>query len=183
MEKWENINGFEGYYQVSNFGNIRSIDRNVYAHQGKRILKLKGKTLKPAKDEDGYFRVALCKNKKLQTFKVHRLVALHFCDNYSSTLEVNHIDGNRQNNNYLNLEWVTHSKNIKHSFDIGLSKPKQGSKNPNSKLSEQDVIEIRKIASVKKHYGRKELSKQFGVSEKHIQDIVNNKELWINAKI
>jgi hypothetical protein len=176
MEKYVDIIGFEGY-QVSNFGNVRSLDRVVLAHQGKRKLNLKGRILKPAID-DGYNKVALSIGKKLFTKKVHRLVAENFCEKKDAKHEVNHIDGNKLNNHYLNLEWVSHSKNVQHAFDNGLSKGLKGSKNPNSKLTEQDVKEIREIASQQRKYNRKELSKRYGVSAKHIQDIVNSKTLW-----
>jgi hypothetical protein len=176
MEKYLSIIGFKGY-EVSNFGNVRSIDRIVLAHNGKRKLHLKGRLLKQAID-DGYKKVALCIDKKLNTKRVHRLVAEHFCEKLNDKHEVNHIDGNKLNNKFDNLEWVSHSDNVKHAFDNGLMKALKGSKNPNSKLTEKDVKEIREIASKKRNYNRIGLAKQYGVSDKHIQDIVNSKTLW-----
>lgn len=176
MEKYVDINGFDGY-QVSNYGNVRSIDRVVSAHDGRRKLNLKGRLLKSAID-DGYKKVAFSIGKKLFTKKVHRLVAEHFCEKPMGIREVNHIDGDKLNNHYSNLEWVSRSRNVKHAFELGLAKGLKGSRNPNSKLTEQDVQEIRNIASQKRNYNRIELSKRYGVTPKHIQDIVNSKTLW-----
>jgi hypothetical protein len=178
MEKYIDIKGYEGYYQVSNYGLIKSLARVVESHKGKRLLNIKERILKPAIDKNGYYRVALCKGKELTTFKVHRLVATHFILNDNPKLEVNHKDGNKLNNKSDNLEWITHSENVIHAFKNNLSQGLKGSKNSQSKLTEQDVFEIRAIAKAKRNYGRLDLAKKYGVSEKHIQDIVNSKTLW-----
>jgi|688.fasta_scaffold927963_1 hypothetical protein len=183
MEKYIDIKGYEGYYQVSNYGLIKSLARVVNAHEGKRKLNIKERVLKPAIDNNGYFRVALCKGRRLTTFKVHRLVAGHFILNENPKLEVNHKDGNKLNNSVNNLEWVTHSENVIHAFKNNLAQGLKGSKNPQSKLTEKDVFEIRTIAKAKRNYGRLDLAKKYGVSEKHIQDIVNNKNIWTDVKI
>ena len=102
-EVYKNIDGYDGFYQVSNLGNVKS---------------LKGKTerlLKQYKDKNGYLHVSLSKNSNLQTFQVHRLVCLHFIEN-NEDLVVNHKDGNKSNNILENLELVTQKENIKHSF-------------------------------------------------------------------
>lgn len=178
MEKWNQIKGYEGIYEVSTFGNVRSIDREVLAHNCKRVLYLKGKQLKPAINKDGYKRVGLCKNRKNKSFSIHRLVATTFLNKPEYKSEVNHKDGNKLNNKVDNLEWITHSENVKHAFHNGLAKKMIGSLNHKAKLSEDDVREIRNIAAQKRNYGRKEIAKRFGVTEKHIQDIVNSKTLW-----
>jgi len=177
MEKYVQIKGFNGHYEVSNYGNVRSVDRIIPAHKGSRQLNIKGKLLKPSID-GGYKRVAIMLNGKLKTKKVHRLVAEHFCINDNPLNVVNHKDGNKLNNNADNLEWVSHKENVRHAFAMGLSKGLKGSSNPNSKLSEQDVLEIRAMAKLKRNYGRDSLAKKYGVSSKHIQDIVNSKTLW-----
>ena len=106
-EIWKDIIGYEGKYQVSNKGNVKSLNYN----KTKR-----SKILRPSKDKGGYYRVALCKNGKAKPVYIHFLVATAFNKKYESTetLIVNHIDETRTNNNSDNLEWCTYSQNINH---------------------------------------------------------------------
>lgn len=113
-EIWKDIQGYEGLYQVSNLGNIKSMARS---HKfGK--LKEKIKNLNPIRN--GYLQVCLCKDGKKKPFMVHRLVAKHFLKNFDKDLDVNHKDCNKKNNNVNNLEMVTRKENIKHAWDNGL---------------------------------------------------------------
>jgi hypothetical protein len=178
MEIWKDIKDYEGLYQVSSLGNVKSIDRAISSKNGKRIFNVNGKPLKGFANKNGYKRVHLTKEHKGKSYFVHRLVAFNFLDKPNYKCEVNHIDGNKFNNFISNLEWVTHSENLQHAFDNGLAKKMMGSKNHKAKLNEDDVREIRKIASQKRNYGRKDIAKKYGVTEKHIQDIVNSKTLW-----
>jgi ribosomal protein L19E len=110
MEIWKDIKGYEGLYQASNKGNIKSlIKRN-----GKEVI------LKQAKDNSGYNIVTLCKNKNKKTKTVHRLVALTFLENNKK--QVNHKDGNKNNNHLENLELVSAKENINHAIKNGLLK-------------------------------------------------------------
>ena len=115
IEIWKYIEGYEGKYQVSNTGKIRSLCYHDGGH-GVRRPKL----MKPGTDESGYYRCALSKNNELRTFKVHRLVAKAFIPNPSNKPQVNHIDGNKKNNYVSNLEWVTSSENQIHAWKNGL---------------------------------------------------------------
>ena len=143
MEVWKDVVGYEGKYQVSNMGNVRSLDHLVKRNNG-RLQSNKGKLLRPAKDQCGYHRCAFSISGKLKTFKVHRLVAKSFLDGESENrFQVNHKNGIKTDNRAENLEWVSGSENCKHSFDTGLQKPKRGTLNGNSKLTEQDVKHIR----------------------------------------
>ena len=108
MEIWKDIKDYEGYYQISSEGNVRNI---------KTQQILKGDT-----NNLGYRRVTLYTPIRKRFF-IHRLVALHFCEGYSEELVVNHKDGNKQNNNYLNLEWVTRSENDLHAYKMNLRQP------------------------------------------------------------
>jgi hypothetical protein len=91
-------------------------------------------------------------------------------------LTVNHKDGNKQNNSISNLEYCTRSENCLHAVRTGLWEIKHGSKNGNSKLTESDVIAIRKHANENgRYYGRKKLAEQYNVSEAHIKDIVTKR--------
>lgn len=126
-EVFKDVLGYEGLYQVSNFGRVKSLKRkNVfYCGLKKEYLErpVKEKILNFSKSNRGYLQVCLTKNGKYKTYTVHRLVAKAFIDNPLNKKTVNHIDGNKLNNCVYNLEWATSSENTKHAFDNGLSKP------------------------------------------------------------
>lgn len=117
MEEWRDIKGYECVYQVSNKGRIRSLDR-YGKHSENTVRKLKGQILKPFPVQAGYLAIYLCNKDGKKSFRVHRLVAFAFLPNPELKQEVNHKDGNRQNNNADNLEWVTKSENQTHSYRI-----------------------------------------------------------------
>lgn len=129
MEKevFKDVIGYEGLYQISNYGNVKSLKRYNIFYCGLRneFLKrpVKEKILNFNKSKRGYLQVCLTKNGKYRTFLVHRLVAKTFLDDYNDKLQVNHKDGNKENNYVGNLEWCTASENVKHAFDTGLKKP------------------------------------------------------------
>ena len=106
-EIWKDIIGFEGLYQISNLGRVKSLYKNIIR--------------KPQKAPSGYFFLTLHKNGKIYNLNVHRTVAIHFIG-YREGLEVNHIDGNKGNNRVDNLEWVTRSENQIHAIKMGLRK-------------------------------------------------------------
>ncbi|MCF1614809.1 NUMOD4 motif-containing HNH endonuclease [Tetragenococcus koreensis] len=112
-EKWRNILGFEGYYQVSNFGRVKSLDRvDCRGHN------LKSMVLKQRYDKDGYKLVYLSKQSKGQSYLVHRLVAIAFIKNIDNKPQVNHINENKFDNNVNNLEWCTSKENVNHGTGI-----------------------------------------------------------------
>lgn len=127
-EIWKDIKGYEGLYQVSNFGNVKRLSSYV-AHNGifgktkQRIVKVK--ILVPI-DLRGYKVLKLSKNGEEKRYYIHRLVAETFISNPLSKPEVNHKDGNKQNNCAENLEWVTHQENCKHRDDNKLRKAPKG---------------------------------------------------------
>jgi len=120
MEIWKDIEGYNGIYQVSNYGNVYVIGRNIIRNNVNYFLK--PKYMKCRYDLDGYLLVGLTKDKKQNTFRVHRLVCEAFIKNEFNKPQINHIDGNKSNNNISNLEWCTASENIKHAFKLGLNK-------------------------------------------------------------
>lgn len=112
MEIWKDIVGYEGLYQVSNIGRVRSLPRN----------STKGKILKPRLQHD-YYTVHLSKNGKTINKLIHRAVAESFLTNNYNLPEVNHIDGDKLNNRLDNLEWCSTSYNAIHAFKLGLRTP------------------------------------------------------------
>lgn len=105
-------------YEVSEYGDVKSVDRAI--KRGGKIHKIKGKKLKHKICRNGYHRVGLSKNGKTKHKSVHRLVAKLFIGKPNKKLEINHIDGNKSNNHFTNLEWVTRSENMKHAVANGL---------------------------------------------------------------
>ena len=126
-EVFRDVLGYEGLYQVSNYGRVKSLERKNIFYCGLRKKHLerptKEKILNYNKSNRGYLQVCLTKDGKPKTYTVHRLVAKAFLPNLKNKKQVNHIDGNKENNNIDNLEWVTSSENNKHAFITGLNKP------------------------------------------------------------
>jgi len=113
-EEWRDIKGYEGLYQVSNIGRVKSLERTVPRKNGRRQT-IRERILKPSTDRDGYLRVVLCNsNGNRKTFKVHRLACEAFHENPEDKPCVNHIDEKKTNNTVSNLEWCTVKENINH---------------------------------------------------------------------
>jgi len=114
IEVWKDISGFEGLYQVSNLGRVKSCERIVKQRYGTR--RVNDKILSLGHDKDGYFMAILCKLGTKKTVKVHRLVADAFLEKVECKNIVNHIDSNKSNNFFLNLEWTSSLENSCHRF-------------------------------------------------------------------
>ena len=135
-EIWKDIKGYEGLYQVSNFGNVKSLDRYIINKNGDKQY-FPGKYLNQG-ISDNYLKVILSKNNKQRTFRVHILVARTFIPNPENKPEVNHIDGNKSNNRVDNLEWNTRSENELHAYKNGLSKPSDKQKQAVAKYAKEN---------------------------------------------
>lgn len=111
-EIWKPIGGYEGLYEVSSFGRVRSVDRMIY-HSGfeKKIFR-HGKILKPGISKYGYYRVRLSKGDKGTVVSIHRLVGLAFLNNPNNYSQINHKDENKKNNCVNNLEWCDAKYNV-----------------------------------------------------------------------
>lgn len=112
-EEWKDIPGYEGMYQVSSFGKVKSLDRDIAMHPPQCRRNIKGKIMK-LYTKDGYKRVCIAKNGKQRKYWVHRLVAMAFVPNPNNLPEINHIDENPANNCVGNLEWCDRLRNIHH---------------------------------------------------------------------
>lgn len=150
-------------YTIDEFGKVKNTKTNKY--------------LKGAINSKGYLRVELHLNKKIKRFFVHRLVAEYFVENPLNKEQVNHIDGNKLNNNMNNLEWVTNQENRNHAIKNNLTKNLCGEEAPWSKLTKKDVIFIRSEYDKKETFNAKKLSKKFKVSTSQIL-LVAKRKSW-----
>jgi hypothetical protein len=116
MELWLPCNDFEGYYEISNYGRVRSVRRLVSFTDNKPDRFIRTRILKLQVDKLGYIRVRFCINQYKTTHKVHRLVAKAFIPNPENKPQVNHKDGIKSNNLYTNLEWNTNLENQYHAL-------------------------------------------------------------------
>ena len=153
-------------YTIDEFGKVKNTKTNKY--------------LKGAINSKGYLRVELHLNKKIKKFFVHRLVAEYFVENPLNKEQVNHIDGNKLNNNMNNLEWVTNQENRNHAIKNNLTKNLCGEEAPWSKLTKKDVIFIRSEYDKKETFNAKKLSKKFKVSTSQIL-LVAKRKSWKNV--
>lgn len=170
-EEWKDIRQYKGLYQVSNYGQVKSLNHRIKTKiNNQTAIIRKGRVLKFSISR-GYATVILSKNGKKKKSFIHRLVAEAFIPNRDNKPQVNHIDGNKLNNNVKNLEWATSSENIVHAFNIGLIKPPRGEKQGKSKLTEKDVVDIRNSKGI----FQKDLAKKYNVSQQEISRIINNK--------
>lgn len=133
-EIWKDAIGFDGVYQVSSLGRVRSCDRVIYYKNSKLSgAKSKiehGKIMSQCISNSGYYILRLRKDGERKCFYTHRLIAQAFIPNPENKSQVNHIDGNRLNNCVDNLEWVTMSENVLHAYRTGLNYGLRGDLSP-----------------------------------------------------
>ena len=179
-EIWKDIKDYEGLYQVSNLGRVKSCERyRKTKNNGKCIVP--EKILKLNTGKDGYLRIDLCYNNKHKNCQVHRLVAQTFIPNPENKPQVNHIDCNRQNNNVSNLEWVTPQENTQHAKKLGRLKgnihadKEQARKN--GKKSSKPVIVVNTNTGEELYFeSRIEAARQLHLSDGYICKVINKQK-------
>lgn len=159
-EQWRDIPNFEGYYQVSNLGNFRSMDRIVPRSNG-QMIRLKGKPLKPNYDRDGYVIYGLKKHNQRTAIKAHRVVMEVFVG--QSSLTVDHKNSDKKDNRLENLSYMTIGDNTRKAFVIGEHK---------GKLSVDKVKEIRR--DIAKGLKPSIIMKKHGIKRSNFGYIKNN---------
>lgn len=172
IEIWKDIPQYEGFYQASNMGRIRSVLRTIYPN-GRGSYVVRGKIIKPFMGRTSkYLCVALSKNGIAKKYLVHILVSWAFYGIHEKMLEINHKDGNIYNNRVSNLELVTHIENIRHAIVTGLTK-QNGEKSVRAALTNEQAATIRKLWS----FGVKQniLARIYHVHKQTISNIINFK--------
>lgn len=155
-EEWKPVVGYEGFYEVSSLGRVRSTSVS------------RGRVLRPHRTGKGYHGVSLWHQNRAKHAKIAHLVAAAFIGPRPSGYQVNHIDGNKVNNRVANLEYVTGQENCRHAREV-LGFDNRGEKMGWSKLTVRDVLEIRRrLASGE---SRRLIVKDFPVTARHVYDI------------
>jgi len=168
-ERWRPITGYEGQYEVSDTGRIKSLKR-----KGKGTPHTQDLIRKTNYLPKGQELVSLSKNGKVKTLLVHRLVAKAFLPNPNNYPQINHLDGNRKNNNLDNIEWCNQAQNQKHAWDTGLILRENHN---TTKLDENKVREIRISFPSKTMLA---LSREYDVNISTISRIIH-RQMWWNV--
>ena len=164
MEIWKAIPGYEGLYEVSDFGRVKRIAG--YKCKVDRVLKNKV-------TKDGYYETALCNGKKYKYIRTHRIVADVFCSNPQNKPEVNHKDGNKHNNRAENLEWVTPSENQKHAYRFGLHKVSGGAISNRKKIRCLELgVETDSLHAMQRELCKRGFTKSTRINR--LSEIMNN---------
>lgn len=169
-EVWKDVKGYEGHYQVSDSGKVRSLDRNIQVEGRSELRTLKGRMLKLITNNYGYKVVNFSKDGVHKKIQVHRLVAEAFIVTKKLDFQVNHKDGNKENNHISNLEFLSIGDNMRHAHSTGLIK------NYAKKLDEEKVLEIRKMYAKDENLTLKEIASKYNVSDVSISKILRNKD-------
>lgn len=168
-EIWKPIKGYEGLYEISNMGRVKSLPRKTKT----KIMKSHN-ILRIMKRHTGYVQTKLCKNSKHIGPIVSRLVAEAFCNPPDYPWVANHLNCIRWDNRAVNLECISQSQNMRYSFKLG-RKSQKGENNNQSKINMEIVKKIRKFAEENDHLSQKQIGEKFGLNREHIKDIINYK--------
>lgn len=171
MEIFKEIPNYEGLYEISNYGNVRSIKRPVFVN-GIQKRTTGDKLMKPYKMPNGYLHVSLTKDRICSSLRIHRLVCDAFLPSDEYKPDVNHKDGNKENNHLENLERVSRSENMLHAIQNNLTSA-FGNSHPRAILTAEKVREIRKRYSEGERQA--DLARAFHTSDRNIWEIVKNR--------
>ncbi|WP_054908742.1 NUMOD4 domain-containing protein [Pseudomonas sp. NBRC 111135] len=174
QEIWKPIAGFEGLYEISNLGRVKSLGRFRRA-KGDAKTWMDERIKAPCAQREGYLSAHLYCEGRMTKRYVHRLVADAFLPNPLDLPEVNHLDGDKQNNSLANLAWSSRSENCRHALESDLYQTARGERAGNSKLSESDVREIRSLAASGMFH--REIADQYRIGRKAVTKIVN-RQRW-----
>ena len=172
-EIWKDVIRYEGSYQVSNFGRVKSLGAGETWNSSSRILK-------NAIRQSGYSQIDLCNDGRKKSYKISRLVAQAFISNPENKPQVNHINGIKNDDRMENLEWVNGKENMQHAWSTGLKKPLKGNQCSWSKLTEKQVRVIKHCINL--GMTDKEISKYFYNNQSIISSI-RYKKSWTHIKI
>lgn len=171
-EEWRTIPEYEGYYEVSNLGNVRGLERTflrLNSHGSYSFFTRKPRPLRPIVSPSGHHSVVLCKDGKQKSFGIHRLVCIAFLDNPENKPYVNHIDGRPSNNSLSNLEWCTPKENVAHAIRIGLVNNK-GENNPAAVHPTYKVAFVKAITALGL-FSDRAIGNFIGTSREFVKDI------------
>lgn len=162
MEIWKDIDGYEGIYQVSSLGRIKSFS-----------MVNKGKIRKPNVDRYGYVHVNLSKDGKVKNPTIHRLVAFAFLKEHAENKFINHKDGNKSNNSIENLEWCSHKENISHAHGLCLYDSIKGENSKVCKYSDDLIIKLKNIAKDNPHKTVKSIADKLGINASYARLVLS----------
>ncbi|MFA5558654.1 MAG: NUMOD4 domain-containing protein [Methanofastidiosum sp.] len=165
---WKDIRGYEGLYQINEYGQVKSLSRYIQNHS--KLQLIPERILKPCRAGRGYLAVSLRKNNKTYRKYIHQIVAEMFIENPNNLPVPNHKDGNKLNNCYENLEWSTYSENNQHAYDTNLKF--RGEDFYNAILTEKNVKEILKNGKCGTY---QDIADNYGVSKATIRDVLIRK--------
>lgn len=172
LEKWRPVVGYEGHYEVSSLGRVRSLERPKVDRLGRKYL-IPNRILRQYPCPQGYMKVKLYQEGVGKTQRVHRLVALAFLEAPAAPLEVNHLDRNMANNHVANLEWSTRSENMVHAHEVGGVNHTKGEDHYCSVLTADMVREARRRVAAGER--KSVVAREFGVSYGSIKCAVARK--------
>lgn len=164
-EIWKDIKGYEGIYQVSNLGRVKSLKR--YSNNN---ANTKDRLLKPSFNKKGYLRVVLCKNGIQYNKTIHRLVAEAFIPNPDNKPQVNHIDEDKTNNRISNLEWMTNKENRNHGTAI-----------KRMCITNSKAIICTKGDIKEKYASQKEFCLKYNLSSGHVSEVISGKRKTVGG--
>lgn len=166
-EVWKDIKGFEGLYQISNYGRVKSLTRVITEKPTGKTYTLKGRVMKPRKNnKSGYYQACMRKDGKYHYLYIHRLVADAFIKGTGD--EVNHIDCNKGNNYYKNLEWCDKKGNVIHA--VKNKRYVRGESHHTTSLKSDEVLKIKRLLK-ESDLTQKQIAAKFNTTKANISDI------------